>query len=68
MPRKKAEEAMELNEFLGELIAIIDTRLNRQEKTISGLRQQLELLGRRSGRKLARSSRIDDAVLKILKE
>jgi len=68
MPRKKAEEAMELNEFPGELIAIIDTRLNRQEKTISGLRQQLELLGRRSGRKMARSSRIDDAVLKILKE
>ena len=68
MPRKKAEEAMELNEFPGELIAIIDTRLNRQEKTISGLRQQLELLGRRPGRKPSRGSRIDDAVMRILKE
>jgi len=68
MPRKKSDEAMELNEFLGELIEAIDTRLRRQEKAISGLREQLDLLGRRAGRRPARASKIDDAVMKILKE
>ncbi len=68
MPRKKPDEAVELNEFLGELIEAIDARLRKQENALSGMRQQIELLGRRSGRKPAKASRIDDAVMRILKE
>jgi hypothetical protein len=70
MAKKRAMDEVEINDFLEEMISILETRLERQEESISaieteikGLRAAMDGISRKGG-----PMKIDKSVLKVLRQ
>jgi len=70
MAKKRVMDEVEINDFLEEMISILETRLERQEESISaieteikGLRAAMDGISRKGG-----PMKIDKSVLKVLRQ
>ena len=70
MAKKKVMDEVEINDFLEEMISILETRLERQEESISaieteikGLRAAMDGISRKGS-----PMKIDKSVLKVLRQ